>query len=63
MVAQQRYAEAEPLATRAFENLEKTFGSQHAETLRVRRALVALYEGLGKPERAAEYRDQDTPTK
>ena len=53
MVDQRRWAEAEPLALRVLalqDSLQDTLARASA------RQLVTIYEGLGKPERAAQYR-------
>jgi serine/threonine protein kinase/tetratricopeptide (TPR) repeat protein len=56
LVEQGRYGEAEALLLAAHAVLRDTLGEEHERTLMATKHLVRLYEALGKPERAAEFR-------
>jgi len=56
LVAESRFAEAEPLLLESYEKLGVHFGDRHQRTLEAARHLVALYEAWNKPEQADAYR-------
>jgi serine/threonine-protein kinase len=56
LVALGRYAEAEPILLRSHEALVEGFGAEHSFVANARERLVALYEGMGRPEDAARWR-------
>jgi serine/threonine-protein kinase len=56
LAAQGRHSEAEPFLLRSLDARRAQWGERHDLTLDSVRALVALYEAWGKPERAREYR-------
>ncbi len=56
LMAQKRYAEAEPLMVAAAKDLKPMPGLQDRERLANRARLVQLYEKLRRPRDAARYR-------
>jgi tetratricopeptide (TPR) repeat protein len=56
LVAQDRFAEAEPLLLRGHEHLGEHFGPDHPDTQRAAHRLVTLYEAWERPEEAARFR-------
>ncbi len=52
-----RYAEAEALMVKSYENVLLKAGESSADARRMREHLHALYTAWGKPAKAAEYRD------
>ena len=56
LLAQARYAEAEPLMVAAADGLKPLPGQQDRERLANRARLVTLYEKLGRPQQADAYR-------
>ena len=58
LVAQQRYAEAEPLLLEAWRELEQTPGGTHGVRQHTLSRLASLYKAWGKPDLAARYRAQ-----
>jgi tetratricopeptide (TPR) repeat protein len=56
LMAQGRYAEAEPLIVAADRGLKPVPGAEQRERVANRARLVALYEKLGRPQQAAAYR-------
>ena len=61
LVAQQKYAQAEPIFAPAYEAFAKAEIPAAGEAGRedARKALVAMYEGLGKPEKAAAWKTDE----
>jgi hypothetical protein len=56
LMAQARYAEAEPLMVAAAADLKPLPGLQNRERLANRARLVTLYEKLGRPQQADAFR-------
>ena len=56
LLAQARYAEAEPLMVAAAAGLQPLPGPQDRERLANRARLATLYEKLGRPQQAAAFR-------
>jgi hypothetical protein len=56
LIAQKRYAEAEPLLVAAAANLKPIPGAQDRERLANRARLALLYDTVGRPQLAANYR-------
>lgn len=56
LMAQARYAEAEPMMVAAAAGLEPLQGQQGREHVANRARLVTLYEKLGRPQQADTYR-------
>ena len=56
LLAQKRYSEAEPLLLAAAANLKPIPGTQDRERLANRARLASLYETMGNPQLAANYR-------
>ncbi|MGH7627899.1 MAG: protein kinase domain-containing protein [Gemmatimonadales bacterium] len=54
--AQRRYGEAELLLLEAVPILQAKFGESNQRTVKAVRALAALYEAWGKPEKSQQYR-------
>ncbi len=55
--AQKRYSEAERFLTSAYQNLMESRGPSHEKTVITRKALLQLYQGWGKPEKAKAYEE------
>ena len=51
-----RYMEAETLLLGSYPAIEAKFGERSPDTRKARQRMVALYDGWGKPDKAAEYR-------
>ena len=49
------FADAEVLLVSSYERLERAQGESGVETSTTRERLIGLYEGWGKPEKAAKY--------
>jgi len=62
LTAMARFDEAEPLLTRSYEVLRKTFGERHQETVQAAARVAALYAAWGKPDRAAIYLKAASPS-
>jgi len=58
LTAQGRFAEAEPWLLRALGEFEKARGNQTQRIRKTLQSLVDLYEGWGKKEEAAKYRER-----
>ena len=56
LIAQKRYAEAEPLLVAAAAMLKPIPGAQDRERLATRARLASLYDTVGRPQLAANYR-------
>jgi hypothetical protein len=56
LIAQKRYAEAEPLLLAAAANLQPIAGAQDRERVANRARLASLYDTVGRPQLAANYR-------
>jgi eukaryotic-like serine/threonine-protein kinase len=56
LLAQKRFAEAEPLLVNGFNGMKAKLGDRDKRTVEARQRLAKLYEGWGKPELAARYR-------
>jgi tetratricopeptide (TPR) repeat protein len=56
LIRQTRYAEAESLAVRSFEIIRRQFGDAHGRTQAALARVIAVYDGLRRPDRAADYR-------
>jgi hypothetical protein len=53
-----RFAEAEPMVVGAYEVIQTEFGDAHGRTLAALRRVIAVFEGLGLEDQAAEYRSR-----
>lgn len=56
LTARGQYEEAEQLLLKAYEVVEETLNEQHPRTLKIADYLVELYQVLGKPEQANEWK-------
>jgi tetratricopeptide (TPR) repeat protein len=56
LLAQKRYAEAEPLLVDSYNELKSTLGEHHKKTLEARQRLAKLYDNWEKPDQAAQFR-------
>jgi eukaryotic-like serine/threonine-protein kinase len=56
LIAQKRYADAEPLLLAAYEGLKPVRGFEDWERVANQARLVELYEALGRPQQASAYR-------
>ncbi len=56
LAVQQRFAEAEPLQTEAYERLKGLLGAPDPRTIEARKRIATLYERWGKADIAARYR-------
>lgn len=56
LMAQGRYAEAEPLLVQSYDEIHTSQGDQDPRTAEALKRLVVLYDAWQKPQRAAQYR-------
>ena len=56
MLADAKYAAAEPLIMHSYETLTATQGEKNSYTINSRKRAVELYEKWAQPDRAARYR-------
>jgi hypothetical protein len=56
LIAQKRYAEAEPLLTEGYNRLKAGLGEKHPRTIEARQRLAKLYEVWGNPKLAVSFR-------
>ncbi len=56
LAAQRRFAEAEPLLLRAYENIKTKLGENNFMTVEAAERIVKLYEDWAQPDKAANYR-------
>ncbi len=57
LTAQKRFAAAEPLLLDSYQSLKTSQGANNPRTTLARQRLIALYEGWGKTDTAADYRN------
>ncbi len=55
LVAQSRFAEAEPVLIASYETLSERYGNSHRATTATAQRLVDLYESWGRPDEARRY--------
>ena len=55
LAVQQRFAEAEPLLTEAYEQLKRLVGAPDPRTIEARKRIASLYQRWGKADLAARY--------
>ena len=63
LILSRRYMEAEPLVLGSYPVIEAKMGERSPETRKALQRIVALYDGWGKPDKAATYRGKLTREK